>query len=114
MKRKMILVLALVLAFGMLLYKGAGKRALINVLVSNGYEKCADGVYRMREIQEAEGRHLIVIDRYFDVKKNYGESHITTLYMRIDGKNEKESSVESIAYWDYAKREFLSLDGKIG
>ena len=101
-----IIVLVLVIFFGNL---GADKRALINALTYKGYVKCADGIYRMREIKE-EGSNIIIYDRSFDVKNNYGESHITTLFKRLDGRNVKESEIVELSAWSFDERHFVPVN----
>lgn len=106
MKKQIIAITILVLVAIVLIGNiGADKRALIGALEHQGYEKAADGVYRMREIQETE-TGLIMIDRSFDVKNNHGESHVTTLFRRLDDKMVKESEVIELSYWDFDSRHF--------
>lgn len=106
MKKQIIVIAAIILVavifFGNL---GADRRALIGALKHQGYTKAADGIYRMREITETDSG-LIMIDRSFDVKNNHGESHVTTLFKRLDDKMVKESEIIELSYWDFDGRHF--------
>lgn len=101
-----IIVLVLVIFFGNL---GADKRALINALEYRGYVKCADGIYRAREIKE-EGFSIIIYDRSFDIKNNHGESHVITLFKRLDGRNVKESEIVELSVWSFDERHFVPVN----
>lgn len=101
-----IIVLALAIFFGNL---GADKRALVNALEYRGYVKCPDGIYRAREIKE-EGSNIIMYDRSFDVKNNHGESHVITLFKRLDGTNVKESEFVELSAWSFDERHFVPVN----
>ena len=110
MKKKIIFLAILIFIVGIFVYNiGADKRALVSALKYRGYEKCADGIYRLKEFKE-EKDHLIMIERSFDVKINHGESHITELFKRLDGQMVEESSIITLASWDYDRKQFDPID----
>ena len=109
MKKKIIIIAALFLAVAIFIgILGADRRYLINVLEARGYTKCGDGLFRMREIQQ-KGSEMIVIERLFDVDKNYGESHIINLYQRADGKSIKDSEYTVPSMWDFKTESFIDI-----
>jgi len=111
MKKKIIAITLLLLVVFVSLYNiGADKRALINTLKFRGYEKCGDGIYRMKEVREDENGYLIVIERSFDVKKNYGESHTQILYRMVNDRLVKESEFVELSSWDYSERNFDPIE----
>lgn len=106
MKKQIIAITIIILVAIILIGNiGADRRALVGALEHQGYKKAADGVYRMKEIQETE-TGLILIDRSFDIEKNHGESHVTTLFRRLDDKMVKESEVIELSCWDFEGRHF--------
>lgn len=110
MKKRIIAIVLLALVAFILIWNiGADKRTLINVLEYRGYVKCGDGVYRMREIKY-DGNEMIVIERLFDMEKNYGESHITTLFQRVDGKSVKENEVVELSMWSFDDHNFVAMN----
>lgn len=110
MKKRIIAITILALVLITLIGNiGADRRCLTNVLEHRGYAKCGDGVYRMREIKY-DGNEMIVIERLFDVDKNYGESHITTLFQRVDGKAVKENEVVELSMWSFDDRNFVPMN----
>lgn len=111
MKKKIIAITVLLLVVFIGLYNiGADKRALINVLEYKGYEKCGDGVYRMKEVREDENGYLIVVERSFDIKKNYGESHTQILYKMLNDRVVKESETIELLSWNYSGRHFDPIE----
>lgn len=111
MKKKIIAIALLLLVAFIGLYNiGADKRALINVLEYKGYKKCGDGVYRMKEVREDKDGYLIVVERSFDVKKNYGESHTKILYRMLNDKVVKESESIELLSWNYSGRHFDPIE----
>ena len=110
MKKQIIAIIILVLVIITLIGNiGADRRGLVNTLEHRGYVKCGDGIYRMKEIKY-DGNEMIVIERTFDVKKNYGESHITTLFQRVDGKSVKESEIVELSMWSFEDRNFIPVN----
>lgn len=110
MKKKVIAIALLLLVVFIGLYNiGADKRALINTLKYRGYEKCGDGIYRMKEIREDKNGYLIVVERSFDIKKNYGESRTQILYRMLNDKVVKESESIELLSWNYSGRHFEPL-----
>lgn len=107
---KVIAICSLAIIIGLLIYNiGADKRTLINVLEYRGYKKCADGIYRIREINETDSG-LVMIDRSFDIKANHGESKVTVLFERVDHKLIQESEIIQLGYWDYDQKHFEPVD----
>lgn len=110
MKKRIIAITILALVLITLIGNiGADRRGLVNTLEHRGYVKCGDGVYRMREIKY-DGNEMIVIERLFDVDKNYGESHITTLFQRVDGKSVKENEVVELSMWSFDDHNFIAVN----
>lgn len=111
MKKKIIAITVLLLVAFIVLYNiGADKRALINALEYQGYQKCGDGIYRMKEITEDENGHLIVIVRTFDVRKNYGESRTEILFKMVNDKLVKETEFVELSSWNYARQHFDKVE----
>lgn len=107
---KVIAICSLAIIIGILIYNvGADKRTLINVLEYRGYTKCADGIYRVREIKETDSG-LVMIDRSFDIAANHGGSKVTVLFERVDHKLVKESEVIELGYWDYDAKHFEPIN----
>jgi hypothetical protein len=111
MKEKIIAIAVLLLVVFVTLFNiGADKRTLINVLEYKGYEKCGDGVYRMKEVREDKDGYLIVVERSFDIKKNYGESHTQILYRMLNDRVVKESESIELLSWNYSGRHFDPIE----
>lgn len=107
---KVIAICSLTIIIGLLIYNvGADKRTLINVLEFRGYKKCADGIYRIREIHETNSG-LVMIDRSFDIKTNNGKSKVTVLFERVDHKLVQESEIIELGYWDYGQKHFEPIN----
>lgn len=109
-KTKIILAIIFVIVLYIGLWNiGADKRMLINALEYRGLKEGADGIYRSREIKNSEDG-LIMIEKTFDIKANYGESHEITLYQRLDGQLIRESEIISLGSWNYSQRHFEPID----
>lgn len=107
---KVIAICSLIIIIGLMIYSiGADKRCLINALEYRGYKKCADGIYRLREINETDSG-ITMIDRSFDIKANKGESKVTVLFERVDHKLIQESEVVELGYWNYEAKHFEPID----
>jgi len=102
------LLLAWVLYIG-LWNVGAEKRSIINALEYRGFKESADGLYRIRELNNSEDG-LIMIERSFDIKANHGESRIVKLYQRADGQLIRESESIELGCWDYNQHHFNPID----
>jgi len=107
---KVIAICSLIFIIGLMIYNvGADKRNLINVLEYRGYTKCADGIYRIREIKETDSG-LIMFDRSFDIKANRGKSKVIVLFERVDHKLVQESEIVDLGYWDYDAKHFEPIN----
>lgn len=109
-KLKIIVIVLIVLSLYIGLWNiGAERRSVVNALEYRGFKESADGIYRFRELNNSENG-LVMIERSFDIKANHGESRVTKLYQRLDGRLIQESESITIGCWDYNQHHFIPID----